>query len=152
MKVFPSLMADICKTGKTTSLVSRSIPILIRWAQSGVITNIYGDLIKELGMARFSGIGYSLGCIEDVISVMRKELNEKIPTLNALVHGKDGLPSYGFSYVYAEYDSYPTEVKLALVNEENSRAIKYDFEKKMQAILLAIGTDNVRHNRDIWRI
>jgi hypothetical protein len=52
MKVFPSLMADICKTGKTTSLVSRSIPILIRWAQSGVITNIYGDLIKELGMSR----------------------------------------------------------------------------------------------------
>lgn len=45
-------MADICKTGKTTSLVSRSIPILIRWAQSGVITNIYGDLIKELGMPR----------------------------------------------------------------------------------------------------
>ena len=30
------------------------------------------------------------------------------------------------SYVYADYDSYPTEVKLALVNDENARAIKYE--------------------------
>ena len=152
MKTYPNLIAEICKTEKTTALVSRSIPILIRWAQSGVTTNTYGDLIKELGMVRFSGIGYTLGCIEDVISALRKELNQKIPTLNALVHGKDGLPSYGFSYVYADYDSYPTEVKLALVNEENSRAIKYGhWDAILQSLCLKPSVVNSKEDEDAIR-
>ena len=152
MKTFPNLISDICKTEKTTSLVSRSIPILIRWAQSGVTTNTYGDLIKELGMVRFSGIGYTLGCIEDVIAALRKELNQKIPTLNALVHGKDGLPSYGFSYVYTEYETYPTEVKLALVNEENSRAIKYEhWDAILEALCLKPSVVNSKKNEDTIR-
>lgn len=126
MKTFPNLITDICTTERTAQLVSQSIPILVRWAQSGISTNTYGDLIKELGMVRFSGIGYTLGCIEDVIAALRKELGEQIPTLNALVHGKDGLPSYGFSYVYPEYETYPLEVKKALVNAENAKTIKYE--------------------------
>lgn len=152
MKTYPRLIADICKTEKTTSLVSRSIPILIRWAQSGVATNTYGDLIKELGMVRFSGIGYTLGCIEDVIAALRKELNQKIPTLNALVHGKDGLPSYGFSYVYADYDSYPTEVKLALVNEENLKAIRYaHWDAILQALCLSPSVVNSQKDEEAIR-
>lgn len=152
MKTYPNLIAKICKTERTSSLVSRSIPILIRWAQSGVTTNTYGDLIKELGMVRFSGIGHTLGCIEDVISVLRKELNEKIPTLNALVRGKDGLPSYGFSHVYADYDSYPTEVKLALVNEENSRAIKYEhWNVILQTLCLNPPVINSKKDEDAIR-
>lgn len=152
MATYPNLIADICKTEKTTALVSRSIPILIRWAKSGITTNTYGDLIKELGMVRFSGIGHTLGCVEDVMSVLRKELNEKIPTLNALVHGKDGLPSYGFSYVYADYDSYPTEVKLALVNDENARAIKYEhWDAILQALCLKPSIVNSKKDEDAIR-
>lgn len=152
MTNYPNLIAKICKTEKTTALVSRSIPILIRWAKSGVTSNTYGDLIKELGMVRFSGIGYTLGCVEDVISVLRKELNEKIPTLNALVHGKDGLPSYGFSYVYSDYDSYPPEVKLALVNEENALAIKYEhWDAILQALCLKPSVVNSKKDEDAIR-
>ena len=137
MKTFPNLITDICTTERTAQLVSQSIPILVRWAQSGISTNTYGDLIKELGMVRFSGIGYTLGCIEDVIAALRKELGEQIPTLNALVHGKDGLPSYGFSYVYPEYETYPLEVKKALVNAENAKTIKYEhWDLVLQALCL----------------
>lgn len=137
MKTFPNLITDICTTERTAQLVSQSIPILVRWAQSGISTNTYGDLIKELGMVRFSGIGYTLGCIEDVIAALRKELGEHIPTLNALVHGKDGLPSYGFSYVYPEYETYPLEVKKALVNAENAKTIKYEhWDLVLQALCL----------------
>lgn len=137
MRTFPNLITDICTTERTAQLVSQSIPILVRWAQSGISTNTYGDLIKELGMVRFSGIGYTLGCIEDVIAALRKELGEQIPTLNALVHGKDGLPSYGFSYVYPEYETYPLEVKKALVNAENAKTIKYEhWDLVLQALCL----------------
>lgn len=137
MRTFPNLITDICTTERTAQLVSQSIPILVRWAQSGISTNTYGDLIKELGMVRFSGIGYTLGCIEDVIAALRKELGEQIPTLNALVHGKDGLPSYGFSYVYPEYETYPLDVKKALVNAENAKTIKYEhWDLVLQALCL----------------
>jgi len=126
MTTYPDLINEVCQTEKTINNVSRSIPILIRWAKMGITTNTYGDLIKELGMVRFSGIGYTLGCIEDVISALRNKTGEEIPTLNALVHGKDGLPSYGFSYVYPDYDSYPLEVKKALVDAENAKAVGYN--------------------------
>ncbi len=126
MKTYPNLIKNICNTKRTAELVSLSIPILVRWAKSGITTNTYGDLIKELGMKRFSGIGHTLGCVEDVISALRQETGEQIPTLNALVHGKDGIPSYGFSYVYTDYDSYPLEVKKALVNAENAKTIGYE--------------------------
>jgi hypothetical protein len=53
-------------------------------------TNTYGDLIKELGMTRFSGIGYVLGSIDDVLKALGKKINQDIPTLNALVCGKMG--------------------------------------------------------------
>lgn len=126
MKTYPKLIREVCKTKRTTELVSLSIPILVRWAQNGCTSNAYRELIKELGMSKYSGIGHILGRIEDVIDALRKETNEPIPTLNALVRGKDGLPSYGFSYVYAEYDSYPPVVKKALVNAENAKAIEYE--------------------------
>ena len=78
MKTYPGLIATVCATERTAQLVSRAIPILVRWAQSGVTTNTYGDLIRELGMVKFSGIGYTLGCIEDVISALRKKIGEQI--------------------------------------------------------------------------
>lgn len=152
MTTYPSLITEICQTEKTINNVSRSIPILIRWAKMGITTNTYGDLIKELGMVRFSGIGYTLGCIEDVISALRKKTGEEIPTLNALVHGKDGLPSYGFSYVYADYDSYPLEVKKALVNAENAKTIKYEhWDTVLQLLCLKPSIVNSRKDEEVIR-
>lgn len=127
MKTYPNLISTVCRTEKTTQLVSRTIPILVRWAQSGVTTNTYGDLIKELGMDRFSGIGHVLGCVEDVIMELRTKTGEVIPTLNALVKGKNGLPSLGFNYVYPDYDSYPVTVKIALVNDKDKKATEYPY-------------------------
>lgn len=152
MTTYPTLITDICTTERTAQLVAQSIPILVRWAKSGITTNTYGDLIKELGMVRFSGIGYTLGCIEDVISALRKEIGEQIPTLNALVHGKDGLPSYGFSYVYADYDSYPLEVKKALVDAENAKTIEYKhWDTVLQLLCLKPSLVNSKKDEEAIR-
>ena len=103
-------------------------------------------------MVKFSGIGYTLGCIEDVISALRKEIGEQIPTLNALVHGKDGLPSYGFSYVYSDYDSYPLEVKKALVNAENAKTIEYKhWDTVLQLLCLKPSTVNSEKDEAVIR-
>ena len=126
METYPNLIAEVCKTEKTIKNVSLAIPILIRWAQSGVTTATYADLIHEMGMTRFSGIGHVLGYIEDVLAELRKATKRTIPTLNALVRGKTGLPSDGFSYVFSEYDSYPYNVKRALADKLNADAVAYE--------------------------
>ena len=46
METFPNLINEVCTTEKTAKHVTTSIPILIRWAKSGITTNTYGDLIK----------------------------------------------------------------------------------------------------------
>lgn len=137
MDTYPNLIADICRTEKTIKNVSISIPILIRWAKSGITTNTYGDLIKEMGMNRYSGIGHVLGKVEDVIKSLREKTGQAIPTLNALVNGKDGLPSQGFNYVYPEYDNYPFKVKKALTENENNKAVLYEqWDQVLQALCL----------------
>lgn len=103
-------------------------------------------------MVKFSGIGHTLGCVEDVISALRKKLNIDIPTLNALVHGKNGLPSYGFSHVYAEYESCSTKVKKALVSAENSKAINYEhWDSVLQALCLKPVVVNSKKDEDAIR-
>ena len=103
MKTFPSLIAEVCKTEKTIELVSKAIPVLIRWAQSGITTNTYGDLSQEIGRPRtFMYIGKVLGKVETVLKQLRKKLGQdKIPSLNALVKktGTSDLPSDGFDCV-----------------------------------------------------
>lgn len=125
MKPYKTLIRDECKTEKTRELVSRAIPILVRWAQNGITNNTYKDLIKELGMVRFSGIGYTLGKIEDVLESLREKTGKRIPTLNALVKGKDGMPSYGFDYVKEHYSDMPDLDKQRFIDGINNEAIKY---------------------------
>ena len=125
MKTYPNLITDKCNTIRTAELVTQSIPILVRWAKSGITTNTYGDLIKELGMVRFSGIGYTLGCIEDVIEALREMTGQQIPTLNALVRGKDGLPSYGFEYVNQQYPSMSSLDKKRYVDGVNKETVDF---------------------------
>ncbi len=137
MTTYPKLISKVCQTERTKELVSIAIPVLIRWAKNGITTNTYGDLIKELGMTRFSGIGHTLGYIEDVIAELRKETGENIPTLNALVRGKNGLPSYGFEYVNEHYGMMSLQDKRRYVDGVNSETIKYpSWDIVLQALCL----------------
>jgi hypothetical protein len=125
MDAFPNLISEVCKTEKTVKHVTTSIPILIRWAKSGSTTNTYGDLIKELGMTRFSGIGYVLGSIDDVLRALGNKINQDIPTLNALVCGKNGLPSYGFEYINQQYPSMSIADQKLYVDGVNKKTVDY---------------------------
>ncbi len=129
MVTFPSLIADVCKTEKTIDLVSKAIPVLIRWAQSGITTNTYGDLSQEIGRPRtFMYIGEVLGKVETVLKKLRKNLSQdKIPSLNALVKktGKSDLPSDGFDFVSKGYENLPIDLKKVVAEAYNQKAIEY---------------------------
>ena len=125
METFPNLINEVCTTEKTAKHVTTSIPILIRWAKSGITTNTYGDLIKELGMTRFSGIGYVLGSIDDVLKALGNKIDQDIPTLNALVCGKTGLPSYGFEYINEQYPSMSIADQKLYVDGVNKKTVDY---------------------------
>ena len=130
MATYPTLIAEVCGTEKTTGNVSKAIPILIRWAQHEITNKHYEDLNKELGYHTFSGIGHVLGCID----VVMKKLSEKpefhgnkIPTLNALCTNKStGLPSYGFDFVRSDYNTYADEAKIQIVKGYNRDACRYE--------------------------
>ena len=100
---------------KTKARVIQMIPILVRWAKSGLKNQTYGDMFRELGVEHYSGIGNALGYIEDVIEELRQETGKKdIPTLNTLCKSSTTmLPSYGFSYVFPNYKKLkPSEKKV----------------------------------------
>lgn len=109
---------------KTDIWVKKMIPVLIHWAQcSWDKIHYYSDLARTVGFSS-NQIGHFLGCIDDVI----KSLDANIPTLNALVvNKKDLLPSYGFEYVYPDYDTYNPKHKQALVVQANKDAHDYDW-------------------------
>lgn len=141
MNTYPNLIAEICGTEKTTENVSKAIPILIRWAQSGITNNHCEDLNRELGYGRFTGIGHVLGCIDVVLNKLSEKPEFsgcKIPTLNALCTNKStGLPSYGFEFVLKDYASYEPEAQRLIVEGYNTKATKYsDWNKVLTALCL----------------
>lgn len=128
MATFPNLISEICRTPKMIEIVSKSIPILIRWAQNGITTNHYKDLLRELGYTTYSGIGKPLGYIEDVRNELSKRLDSDIPSLNALcTNSITNLPSYGFEYVIEDYDTLSLEAKRVVVDGLNKRATDFKF-------------------------
>lgn len=139
MATYPTLIAEVCGTEKTTINVSKAIPVMIRWAQHGITNMHYENLNRELGYSRFSGIGHVLGCIDLVLtqlSEMPEFKGEEIPTLNALCTNKStGLPSYGFDFVRSDYNSYDDEAKKLIVAGYNTNAISY---KHWQRVLTAL--------------
>lgn len=127
---------------KSRILVSKIIPILIRWAKNGVTNHTYNDIIKELGYSRFSGIGKQLAYVDDVMRKLRKQTNEDIPTLNALCkNSTTGLPSEGFSYVYTTYDRMSKEEKLIFVAGLNEKSINY---KQWDWVLDSLGLEEAK--------
>lgn len=141
MNTYPNLIAEVCRTAKTTENVEKAIPVLISWAQNGITNNYYEDLIRELGYRRFSGIGHVLGCIDLVLNKLseKPEFSEHpIPTLNALCTNKStGLPSYGFEFVLKDYSSYEPEAQRLIVEGYNTKAVKYtEWNKVLTALCL----------------
>ena len=126
MITYPRLIPEVCKTDKMIEVVSKAIPILIRWAQNGITTNHYKDLNRELGYTTYSGIGKPLGLIEDVLKELSNKMNIDIPSLNALcTNSTTNLPSYGFGYVIPNYESLNMKAKKLIVDGYNKRAIDF---------------------------
>ena len=131
------VIAEVCPSEKSIGHVKAIIPILVRWAKQGLTNKTYNDLIKELGLGRFSGIGKQLGYVSDVIEKLKEVTGEDIPTLNALVKSeKTHLPSEGFSYVSEDYVNMTEEDKMTYVMGLNAKAFQY---KKWDWVLVSLG-------------
>lgn len=150
---YTHLIDDIVPQKKSREIVKKMIPILVRWAKQGLTTNTYGDLIKELGKKRFSGIGTQLGMVDDVFKRFEELTGEQIPTLNALVKSKSTmLPSPGFSYVYKSYPNMGDDEKRHLVALLNNDAINYkNWDWVLSSLGLAPSIANIQVNEKVIR-
>lgn len=156
MTTYPNIITEVCRTEKTIELVSNAIPVLIRWAQNGITTNTYGDLSSEIGRPRtFMYIGEVLGKVEVVLKHLRKELGQPdIPSLNALVKktGKTDLPSDGFDFVSKGYEDLPVELKKAVAEAYNKKALDYQhWDLVLQALCLKPSVVNSEKDEKIIR-
>lgn len=121
-----NIIDSVIDTEKTRRNVRVILPIMIHWAKTIQTNHTYDELIKILGYERFSGIGYPLGKIQDVIDKLKSVSDEKIPTLNTLVKKTPGgLPSYGFEYVEKQYANCDQLEKREMVALCDNRACSY---------------------------
>jgi hypothetical protein len=128
------------------------IPQMVRWAQNGETDKTYLDMIHVLNMSRWSGIGYALGFVEDVMQVLRKESGKHdIPSLNTLCNKTSTrLPSDGLSYVYKEYKLMSTAAKRIFVKGINQKAVEYEH---WDWVLSALGLQPATGlTADEWKI
>ncbi len=120
------IIDDVCRGKKAENIVPKIIPILVYWAQKGETDHTYNDLIRELGYKKFSGIGYQLGYVADIIHQLCKITHKDIPTLNSLIRSTNSnLPSSGFSHVLDTFNELPKGEKIAIVKNKNEEAITY---------------------------
>ena len=128
MEDYSYIINEEVHTEQSRVLVRKMIPIMIGWAKKGQTDRTYKDMTHLLGYNRYSGIGRTLGRVEDVIDRLRHESGKKdIPSLNALCKSeKTKLPSEGFSYVYDGYKNMPLEAKRIFVDGLNLKAVRYE--------------------------
>lgn len=149
MNTYPNLILECSGSAKTENNVKLMIPVLIRWANSGVTTNTYGDLGREIGKPIFSGIGFALGRVQDVMKKLGQLENIEIPSLNALVRGKDGLPSYGFEYINSSYPSMTDKDKRRYVDGVNKEALDFkQWDLILQLLELKPSVVNSKKDED----
>lgn len=136
METFELIDKTIPQT-KSRELVKRMIPVLVRWAQMGLGEMTYNEMIHILGYKHFSGIGYPLGKVKDVIDALSKMTGESIPSLNCLCSSSTTkLPSFGYSYVYPNYHTLNDDEKRTFVQGERFKAFRYE---KWDWVLSALG-------------
>lgn len=140
MPNYSNIIEEECSSKKSKEIVSQILPILVEWAKAGYTNKTYGDLNKLIGYKKgiFSGIGYQLELVSNVLKRLAKECNEDIPTLNTLIiNAKTGIPSDGFKEVFPGYDAkLSIEEKRSLVKKLNSEAINY---KNWEWVLASLG-------------
>lgn len=135
---YKHIIEDVCKGEKSQTLIRKIIPILVYWAEQGVTTHTYGDLIYELyGHRRYSGIGKQLEYVAKILGRIEDVSHEKIPTLNGLLVSESSpLPSYGFKFVFDSYNGMSDEKKRLFVDEKNKEALEY---KRWDWVLNVLG-------------
>jgi hypothetical protein len=146
------ILKQAVPTEKMRAIVSIMIPQMVRWAQNGETDKTYLDMIHVLNMSRWSGIGYALGFVEDVMQVLRKESGKHdIPSLNTLCNKTSTrLPSDGLSYVYKEYKLMSTAAKRIFVKGINQKAVEYEH---WDWVLSALGLQPATGlTADEWKI
>ena len=128
MENYAYIIDEVVLTEQSRVLVRKMIPIMIGWAKKGQTDRTYKDMTHLMGYPRFSGIGRTLGRVEDVIDRLRNESGKKeSPSLNALCKSeKTKLPSEGFAYVYDGYKDMPLEAKRIFVDGLNLKAVRYE--------------------------
>ena len=152
MNDYSYILKQTVPTEKMRTIVSTMIPQLVQWAKNKETDKTYMDMIHILNMSRWSGIGYALGFVEDVMQVLRKESGKHdIPSLNTLCNKTSTrLPSDGLSYVYKEYKLMSTAAKRIFVKGINQKAVEYEH---WDWVLSALGLQPATGlTADEWKI
>lgn len=122
------IINTVVKTKRTRDNVRLMIPVLIHWAKTRQNRRTYGDLTHAIGKTKFTGIGYSLYAVQEVLDKLSKETRREIPTLNSLCkNSKSMLPAEGFEYIEANYNKWKDKAKRIFVEGLDSKAISYKY-------------------------
>lgn len=122
------IIDNVISTEATRRNVRLMLPIMIHWAKTGHKEHTYDDLIHAIGKQKFSGIGYALGCVQNVLEELSRMTKRDIPPLNSLCkNAKTMLPSDGFGYVSKKYNSLDDNGKRVFVEGLDSNAINYPY-------------------------
>ncbi len=133
------IIDEVCRGKKTPDIVRRALPILIGWAkQPSDKLRTYDDLTRQLGYkSSFSGIGYPLGAIKEVLDRLGKETGEQIPCPNGLICSKKtSMPSEGFNCVIRFWNELTLEEQREQLDLLNNKVTSY---KKWDWVLASLG-------------
>lgn len=150
MEKYSYIINDVIHTEKSRELVSKMIPVLIKWAKEGKSGMTYGNLTDAINYGS-SQIGRQLGMVHDVLTRLYEESHIEIPTLNAIVMSQgQTVPSDGFDYVFPGYStlSYEQKKEIAfLKNQEAHNYTKWDWVLGALGLKVAISEEDEKSIR-----
>ena len=122
-----NIIDKVIHTEPTRKNVRLMLPVLVHWAKTGQNEHTYGDLAHAIGKSKFTGIGYALYAVQEVLNTLSVESGrEDIPTLNSLCkNAKTMLPSEGFEFVSPKYNELDENGKSVFVEGLDSQALNY---------------------------
>ena len=118
-----NIIDKVIHTEATRKNVRLMLPVLVHWAKTGQNEHTYGDLAHAIGKSKFTGIGYALYAVQEVLNTLSVESGrEDIPTLNSLCkNAKTMLPSEGFEFVSPKYNELDENGKSVFVEGLDSQ-------------------------------
>ena len=122
-----NIIDKVIHTEATRKNVRLMLPVLVHWAKTGQNEHTYGDLAHAIGKSKFTGIGYALYAVQEVLNTLSVESGrEDIPTLHSLCkNAKTMLPSEGFEFVSPKYNELDENGKSVFVEGLDSQALNY---------------------------